>query len=644
MSIASAIAIALSTAVVLSAPGHAQSQSQYTLVDSLDVAKVPAGFPVRFCLLTAGTTQYVAYYDAQRRMTVASRQLDSEVWQYKILPSNIRWDSHNYIAMSVDDDGHLHVSGNMHCVPLIYFRTQKPGDIATLRQFAMIGTNETRCTYPKFVRDAEDRLVFHYRDGGSGRGNEIYNVYDLKSRRWSRLLDQPLTDGRGKMNAYMAGPKRGPDGWFHMHWVWRDTPDCATNHHLSYARSRDLIHWESFFGDVIELPITLDKESLWVDPIPSGGGIINGCHRLFFDADNRPVITYHKSDANGNMQIYAARPKGAKEWTRHLLTDWRKPIAFSGGGSMGFIGIRISELSRPEPGILTMTYHHRDYGSGRLVLDEETLQPLKKSITAVPEYPAELYRVQSSFDGMGIRRAEDIGEPPDDSIRYILQWETLETNRDRPRQPPLPQPSVLRLYKLSANTPQVSVDLDTSEVPHLKAWGEEARALIVQWHPRIAERLATEGCTPAQAISLKLRKSDKGVGASSGTKITIQSNWIEKHPEDLGLVVHELVHVIQAYPSPKPWWITEGIADYLRWAIYEKKPQSWFPRPKEKQGYARSYRVTAGFFLWLESGAAPGIVKKLNTAMRNRAYSADLFHAATGQSLDELWDAYVGLN
>ena len=211
-----------------------------------------------------------------------------------------------------------------------------------------------------------------------------------------------------------------------------------------------MVRWESVFGEVIELPLTLNKKSLWVDPIPSGGGIINGCQRLTFDADNRPIITYHKSDTDGNMQIYAARPEGGN-WIPHPLTDWSKPVKFSGRGSMGFIGIHITGLSRVEPGIFTMTYRHRDYGSGRLVVDEKALRPLDKKIAITREYPRELDRAQSDFKGMGIRRARDIGSSPDDDVRYVLQWETLGSNFDRPREPPLPGPSTLRLYKLSAD-------------------------------------------------------------------------------------------------------------------------------------------------------------------------------------------------
>lgn len=445
-----ALILVVVTAILCVALGEEAATPRFQIEDSLDIAQVPSGFPVGFCLLTAGKTQYVAYYDKLRRMTVASRPLDSHRWTHQVLPSKVGWDSHNYITMAMDDDGYLHLSGNMHGSPLIYFRTETRGDIATLKRHSMTGNNENRCTYPKFMRDADNRLIFHYRDGGSGRGNEIYNVYDPKTKTWARLLDAPLTDGQGKMNAYMSGPVLGPDGFFHMIWVWRDTPDCATNHHLSYARSKDLIHWESAFGSRVDLPLTINERELWIDPIPPGGGIINGGAKLSFDKGNRPIVSYHKSDKDENMQVYVARPENGK-WLRRQLTDWDKPVKFSGRGSMGFIGIRISGLSEAEDGLLTMTYRHRDYGSGRLVIDEQNLSPLDRTIQTVPDYPEEMNRVQSTFDGMEIRRSMDRGDSGDENVRYILQWETLGQNRDRPRQPPLPQPSTLRLYKLRAN-------------------------------------------------------------------------------------------------------------------------------------------------------------------------------------------------
>lgn len=194
---------------------------------------------------------------------------------------------------------------------------------------------------------------------------------------------------------------------------------------------------------------------------------------------------------------------------------------------------------------------------------------------------------------------------------------------------------------VSADDTPVQVVLDTSETPDLRQWGEEAQTLIVDWHARISNLLPTKDMKPPNRVTLKIRRSQEGVGGTSGTTITVSSHWIEKHPDDMGLVLHELVHVIQAYPSGEPWWVTEGIADYLRWGIYEGKDLDWFPRPNEAQGYKKGYQVAAGFLLWLESDVAPGIVKKLNTAMRNGEYSDEVFESETGRSLDELWDAYV---
>ncbi len=421
---------------------------EVTIEKSLEIGRALSDFPVGFCLLTAGRDQFVAYYDENRNMTVASRTLDSDQWQYRILPSKIEWDSHNYITMAMDDDGQLHVTGNMHRDPLVYFRTENPGDIATLKMFQMTGKQEKEVTYPNFLRDKDDRLLFTYRDGGSGKGNNIYNKYDSETRTWTRLFDSPLLDGEGVRNAYPSKPKMGKDGFFHMIWVWRDTPDCATNHHLSYARSKDMVHWESAFGEAVALPLRLEHRQLWVDPIPSGGGIINGGAKLGFDSRQLPVISYHKNDAEGNMQIYAARPEGGK-WQRHLLTQWNKPLKFSGNGSMPFIGIAVDAVQSPEQDILTLSYNHRDYGKGLLVLHEKTFEPLDKKPTSPPSLPRELKKIESDFDGMGIKRAHDMGSSGDEAVSYILQWETLGAHHDRPRQDPLPQPSMLRLHKIS---------------------------------------------------------------------------------------------------------------------------------------------------------------------------------------------------
>ena len=89
-------------------------------------------------------------------------KLNGRKWEFTKLPVTTGWDSHNYITMTVDDGGFLHLSGDMHCVPLKYFRTTKPLDPATFERLdKMTGTEENRTTYPRFMRGSGTGTHFH---------------------------------------------------------------------------------------------------------------------------------------------------------------------------------------------------------------------------------------------------------------------------------------------------------------------------------------------------------------------------------------------------------------------------------------------------------------------------------------------------
>jgi len=413
----------------------------------LEVHRVWAGHPVGFSLLTHPPYQFVGFYDAERKMTVGRRRLDERDWEFAVLPQRIGWDSHNYIAMTLDDEGYLHLAGNMHVHPLRYYRTEKPLDIASfVRVRHMVGSEEDRVTYPRFFRGANGELVFTYRDGSSGSGNQFYNVYDVGKRAWRRLLEEPLTDGQGKMNAYLNGPLHGPDGYYHLCWVWRDTPDCATNHDLCYARSRDLVHWEKGTGEVLTLPITLSSAEV-VDPVPPGGGIINGNTKIGFDAQQRPVIAYHKFDADGITQLYNARLEDGA-WRVYQSSDWDYRWEFAGGGSIPF-EVRVEPLRAEEDGSLVQGWSHERYGKQRWRLDSDTLKPLERLERPSSGIPAGLGKVESDFEGMQVEFASDSGKSDVPGARYVLRWETLGHHRDRRRDKPWPAPSMLRVYRIT---------------------------------------------------------------------------------------------------------------------------------------------------------------------------------------------------
>jgi len=414
------------------------------VLEQLEVDKVWAGHVVGFCLLTHPPHQWVAYYDSERQMTVAHRTLGEKRWDRVKLPEWVGWDSHNYVTMAVDDDGFIHLSGNMHVKPLVYFKSGKPLDIQSLAQAPMLGTREDQCTYPEFIRGPRGLLIFTYRDGRSGSGDQIYNAYDLTSKTWHRLLDAPLTTGNGKMNAYFEGPVLGPDGRYHLCWVWRDNPGCESNHDLCYARSADLMHWETAAGRPLSLPISIENADV-VDPIPAKGGIINGNTKLGFDSRNRPIISYHKFDDAGNTQIFNARFEDGL-WRTRRTSDWAYRWDFSGNGAIA-VEIGLSGVSTHAAGVLKLSYNHVKYGSGTWLLDEATLKQIGVAKES-PAYPKQMTVAESDFPGIEISRANDLGGINEPDARFVLQWETLGPNRDQRRDGPLPDAGSLRALKL----------------------------------------------------------------------------------------------------------------------------------------------------------------------------------------------------
>ena len=424
------------------------------IVDSLDIAPVWAGHPVPFFLLTQTPYQFIAYYDDKRQLTVGQRNLSERQWVLNKLPDTTGWDSHNYMVIAIDNNGYLHLSGDMHVTPLKYFRTTRPLNTSTFERLdKMIGTQEKQVTYPIFLRGAENELIFTYRDGMSGDGNQIYNIYDSSTKIWRRLLDQPLTDGEGKRNAYFVGPVKGPDGYFHLAWVWRESPDASTNHDLTYARSKDLVHWETGANSrPLVLPIKL-KDSDIVDPVPEHGGIINGNTKIGFDDQGRVTISYHKNDANNYTQPWTARLENG-QWRKYQITHWPWHWDFGGGGTLIF-AIIMSPLMKESDGCLTQPFYHIKFGNGTWLIDPTTLSSLGK----LQRYsiPTEFYRIEGTFPGLNFRVAEDSGQSDQLGIRYVLRWETLDSNRDDPRPQPWPNPSTLRVYALK-NVIEPSVD------------------------------------------------------------------------------------------------------------------------------------------------------------------------------------------
>ena len=148
----------------------------------------------------------------------------------------------------------------------------------------------------------------------------------------------------------------------------------------------------------------------------------------------------------------------------------------------------------------------------------------------------------------------------------------------------------------------------------------------------------------AKEVSFVIDTAYDGVAATGGGRVVFNPGWFKKHPQDIDVVTHEVMHIVQDYgQSTGPGWLTEGIADYVRYRFGVDNPgANWaLPAFKSSQNYTNSYRVTARFLEWLEKHSDKGIVKKLDADMRAHTYTAEVWKKETGKSLDELWQAYA---
>jgi hypothetical protein len=407
---------------------------------SLLVDSVWSAHPVDFDVLTTNKNQYVVYYDCNRQMSIAKRKLTSDKWEYYKFDNYTGWDSHNYITLVNDQDGYIHVSGNMHGDKLIYYRSLKPNDISAFKRLNMTGELESEVTYPVFFKQSDGTLYFQYRDGKSGNGITLWNKYNTATKQWVRVFNGGLFDGENEANAYPYGPVPGPDGFFHLIWMWRLTPNANTNHNLSYMKSKDLIHWSNANDTSLEIPVKWSNNMAYVNQVGPWNGLINMDFYIWFDNKQKPVLTYHQYDNAGVSQIFASRFE-TKNWKKYQLTHWDKYAwNLNKYGSIES-EVRLNKMLFNND-FIQAQYHHKLFGKGVLKLrneDFKTLADIKNKDIVIPEFITEIPLITPKYQKNYVF---------DNTMDYLLLWQTLERNQDRPREKPYPAGTALKVFKM----------------------------------------------------------------------------------------------------------------------------------------------------------------------------------------------------
>ena len=195
--------------------------------------------------------------------------------------------------------------------------------------------------------------------------------------------------------------------------------------------------------------------------------------------------------------------------------------------------------------------------------------------------------------------------------------------------------------------------IDTSGAPELTEWvREKVVPMTAEWYPKLCAMLPSDGYSAPAEFVIEFDSEMGGVAATSGTRIRCSGEWMSanRDGEAVGAIFHELVHVVQQYgrgpriprANRPPGWLVEGIADYLRWFVYEPESRGAeiAGRRIDRVRYDNSYRVTANFLNWLCETRDKDLVVKLNAAIRDGRYHAGIWEELAGQdpeALDAAW-------
>jgi hypothetical protein len=170
----------------------------------------------------------------------------------------------------------------------------------------------------------------------------------------------------------------------------------------------------------------------------------------------------------------------------------------------------------------------------------------------------------------------------------------------------------------------------------MREWTENAARVCERQYRMLCDELPSEGFKPLSVIRLTMRTNYNGVAAAGGGRITASVKYFTDRKEDVGAIVHETVHCVQAYRGRgNPGWLVEGVADYIRFFKYEPGKLGVRLTP-ERAKYDASYRITAAFLAYVTEKYDARLVRKLNAAMRAGRYKAELWKDITGKTVEEL--------
>jgi hypothetical protein len=243
---------------------------------------------------------------------------------------------------------------------------------------------------------------------------------------------------------------------------------------------------------------------------------------------------------------------------------------------------------------------------------------------------------------------------------FFSEMDVVDRNAREPAQAievAVPSPHLTQTFKSEDGKCQITID--ASRAPDLTNWAFGGLSPVAQkWYPKIVELLPGEGFQAPAKVTIDFGMNTYGfVAITRGNHITCNTEWFRQNlkGEATGCVVHELVHVVQHYDeghpgelnASVPGWLSEGIADYIRWFIYEPMTHGADVAKDQISAvrYDNGYRPTANFLDWVTKNYDKKLVPTLSALLRDGHYHESFWKQHTGHKLEDLgeeWKKWLG--
>ena len=189
--------------------------------------------------------------------------------------------------------------------------------------------------------------------------------------------------------------------------------------------------------------------------------------------------------------------------------------------------------------------------------------------------------------------------------------------------------------------PDYKLEILGADDPALKPVTDGLQQNFKGCYSKLIKRFGNPKHPTPETIVITFEKGMNHPAHAVGDALTFSTEWFLKHPEDLGVLTHELTHIVQHYPDGAVGWMTEGIADYSRYLYGAGEGWALPSKVRPTDSYRNAYRVTARFLLWIEKKRDRKFVDKVHKKLQLGEFKVEDIQKFTGKTVDELWAEYA---